>query len=482
MLSAAETPTLFLPGWGFDGRVLGLLRPAPDWIFPETPMDPATIEDDLLQLLTGKKAGKVRLVGWSMGAMLGLDFAAKHPELFSSLLLVSLRRCWPREEVQDIREDFNHDPEGFMKTFYRKCFLGSRETYRSFGTSLQPLYLADLEKNSEKLRRGLAFLETFQPPAALPAIPTRLVHGRQDIIVPVQEMAALPGAAREVIETAGHFLFLHPESFYQQEVKKKAIRVRFSRAAASYDSYAVIQKEVARKLALQIKPEIEKREVGTILEIGCGTGNFTELLATRFPAARITAIDFSPEMVERARAKLQNRDVRLLCVEGEKFLRDAPAESYDLVTSNGSLQWFADLDRALGNIARVLAPGGAMACSIFGPESLQELGQGLATLYAPAESLAAQSFLPRKGLTKALKGHFPGAILAEERLERKYQSLRDLLRHIQKTGTAGWPQAVPQRLTPSRVSRLDQWFTGTYGSCRVTYQIFFLQGKKGGEQ
>lgn len=481
MLHTAERPTLFLPGWGFDGRVLSLLKPAPDWIFPETPLDPATIEDDLLQLLAGENAGKVRLVGWSMGAMLGLDFTARHPEPFSSLLLVSLRRCWPRKEVQEIREEFSRAPEAFMKTFYRKCFLGSRETYRNFCASLQPLYLGDLEKNSGRLARGLAFLETFQPPATPPAIPTRLVHGRQDIIAPVQEMAALPGAARGVIDTAGHFLFSHPDSFYQQETKKKAIQARFSRAAASYDSYAVIQKEVAQKLALQIKPERGIRQVRTILEIGCGTGNFTELLATRFPAARITAIDFSPEMVERARAKLENPNIVFLCVEGEKFLQDAPGESFDLVTSNGSLQWFADLDRALGNIARVLVPGGTIACSIFGPESLQELGQGLAALHATADSLAARSFLPRKRLAKALQAHFPGAILTEERLERKYQSVRDLLRHIQKTGTAGWPQAVPQRLTPARVSRLDRWFTATYGSCRVTYHVFFLQGEKGGE-
>lgn len=477
-LYAAETPTLFLPGWGFDGRVLGLLRPAPDWIFPTTPLDPATIEDDLLQLLTAEKAGKVRLVGWSMGAMLGLDFAAKHPELISSLLLVSLRRCWPREEVQEIREEFSRDPETFMKAFYRKCFLGNREAYKNFCSNLEPLYLAALKKNSGLLGRGLAFLNTFQPPAPPPSMPTRLVHGRRDIVAPAEEMPSLPGVAREVIDTAGHFLFLHPESFYQQEIKKKAIRARFSRAAESYDSYAVIQKEVARKLALQIKAETGTNEVGTILEIGCGTGNFTKLLAARFPSAQITAIDFSPEMTEKAKAKLRKPNVVLLCAEGEKFLQDAPAESFDLVTSNGSLQWFTDLDGALGNIGRALAPGGTMACSIFGPESLQELAAGLTALHATAKPLAAQSFLPHKRLEKTLQAHFPGGILTEERLERKYQSVRDLLRHIQKTGTAGWQQALPQRLTPARVSRLDRWFTGTYGSCLVTYQVFFLHGKK----
>ena len=91
-------------------------------------------------------------------------------------------------------------------------------------------------------------------------------------------------------------------------------------------------------------------------------------------------------MLEKARAKLQNQNVAFLCAEGEKFLQDAPRESYDLVASNGSLQWFANLDKALGNIARVLAPGGTMACTIFGPESLKELGQGLAALHADAKA------------------------------------------------------------------------------------------------
>ncbi len=473
----AGPPTLFLPGWGFDGRVALLLKPAPNWIYPENPLDPGSIIEDLLQLLFSRNIRKVRLVGWSMGAMLGLEFAARHRDLVDSLVLVSLRPHWPEPELKEIRAEFTRDPEAFLKSFYRKCFLGDKQAYRKFCTTLEPLYLAAIKTNYDRLLRGLDFLAAFKIPSRGLTIPTRLVHGKQDIIAPVKEMAALPGADREIIENAGHFVFLHEDSALQHELKKQAIQIRFSRAAGSYDNYAIVQSEVARRLAAKLPAADEKADIKTILEIGCGTGNFTELLTARFPAAKIVALDFSPEMIARARHKLQGKTVEFVCAEGERFLQEARGKSFDLVTSNGSLQWFSDIDNALHNIGRILTDGGSMSCSIFGPESLKELGQGLQAQQCLTESLAAQTFPRQEKLQKVMQRNFQKAEIVQEIIEKEYSSAHDLLLHIKKTGTAGWQHKVRHPLTPSRVSKLDEWFTRTYGSCRVTYQVFFLQGK-----
>ena len=470
-------PSLFLPGWGFDGRIIRLYQAAPNWLYPETLLDPATIADDLLQFAAAKKITKFRLIGWSMGAMLGLEFAAGHVDLLESLVLISLRARWPGPEIKEIRAEFSRDPEAFLRGFYRKCFLGDRDMYRKFCATLEPLYLAALETKRDVLLRGLEYLATFKIPEPVPDIPTRLVHGRQDIVAPIDEMAAIPSADLEIIDTAGHSVFLHEDCSLQHELKKQVIQARFSRAAASYDNYARVQTEVARRLAAKLPPVHEKPPIKTILEIGCGTGNFTALLAARYPKAKIVALDFSPEMLAKARPKLQGKDVDFICAEGECFLQEAPGKSFDLVASNGSLQWFTDINRALQDIARILPDGGRFLCSIFGPESLKELGQGLQVMQTLTESLAAQSFPGREKLQKALHRCFSQGRLEEELIEKEYNSAHDLLQHIKKTGTSGWQHTMQQPLTPARIIKLDAWFTRAYGSCRVTYQVFFLQGK-----
>jgi malonyl-CoA O-methyltransferase len=471
--------TLFLPGWGFDGRIVRLFKPSPNWIYPETLLDPETFKQDLLRFLISKNIKKVRIVGWSMGAMLGLEFAAEHKDLIESLVLVSLRSRWPASEIRELRAEFSRDSKAFIKGFYRKCFLGDRQTYRNFCATLEPRYLAALETHKERLLKGLAFLSTFKIPRPAPDVPTRLIHGRQDIIAPVKEMPRIQGAEVEIIDTAGHFVFQHDDSTLQHEMKKLVIRVKFSRAAESYDSYAKVQAEVAGRLAEKLPPEQKKTTIKTILEIGCGTGNFTSLLAARFPGAKIIALDFSPEMLAKARNKLQGTDIDFICAEGERFLQEAPAKTFDLVTSNGSLQWFSDIDKALHNMARILKTGGSMSCTIFGPQSLKELGQGLQAMHAfTEETLAAQTFPQLESLQKALHSNFKEGTAGEELIEKEYSSAHDLLLHIKKTGTSGWQQNIQHPLTREGISRLDEWFDRTYGACRVTYQILFLEGYK----
>jgi malonyl-ACP O-methyltransferase BioC len=470
-------PVLFLPGWGFDGGIIRLFKPVPDWIYPVAFLDPDTIEKDLLHLLAAEKISKVRLVGWSMGAMMGLEFAAKHRDLIDSLLLVSLRNHWPAPEIREIRAEFSRQPEAFLQSFYRKCFLGNKDAYKNFSSTLESHYLRALPANMDRLRRGIDFLARFKTPDPPPEFQTRLVHGRQDIIAPVKDMPELPGAAVEIIDNAGHIVFLHQDFSLQGEIQKQAIRQKFSRAADSYDDYAKVQTGVARKLAVKLALPDAEPGIRTILEIGCGTGNFTALLAAKFPAARIVALDFSPEMLVVARRKPLNNNVEFLCAEGEAFLGTAPEKSFDLVAANGSMQWFSDIERALHNISRILTPGGTMSCTLFGPRSLQELGKGLQAVRVLSNNLAARSFPARERLLRALHKNFQDCSIEEELIVREYKSAHDLLLHLKKTGTSGWQQKTQQPLTPSRINQLDEWFQKTYGTCRVTYQIFFLQGR-----
>ncbi len=473
-----KTPTVFLPGWGFDGRVLQLLKPSPSWISPDSFLDPETIEQELLSLHAAVNAVPFRIIGWSMGAMLGLDFAVRHPDKVGSLTLLSLRSKWPGHEIKGLKQDFSDAPGPFLKNFYRKCFLGNKESYRNFSSSIESVYLDTAEMNAGRLQRGLDFLEKFEIPCPAPNIPTKLIHGKQDIVAPVSEMPTLKDSKIEIIENCGHTVFLARGCSLQQELQKQTIRKKFSRAAESYDSYAKVQAEVARKLAAKLPQTQNITGKYRILELGCGTGNFTSLLADRYPDAEITGLDFSPEMIARAKHKLLDGNIEFVIAEGEEYLENHADESFNLIASNGSLQWFSDHDTALKNIARTLLPGGVFLCSIFGPDSLKKLGQGMRTLFQYQGNVAANGFPDVNTLEHIMNTYFTAGTIDQELIEKQYESAHDLLVHIKKTGTGGWHHHGAPALTPARLRQLTTWFTETYGSCRVTYQIHFLQAYK----
>ncbi|MBI5505246.1 MAG: methyltransferase domain-containing protein [Deltaproteobacteria bacterium] len=97
-----------------------------------------------------------------------------------------------------------------------------------------------------------------------------------------------------------------------------------------------------------------------VLEIGCGTGAVTRLLLER--GANVEALDHSPEMLDRARARLGDHWTgRLLLRESTAAEIDAlPAASFDAVVASLSLSEMSASERTyvLAAAVRALAPGG----------------------------------------------------------------------------------------------------------------------------
>jgi len=102
-----------------------------------------------------------------------------------------------------------------------------------------------------------------------------------------------------------------------------------------------------------------------VFDLGCGPGNSTELLAARYPGARLTGVDSSRAMLESARERLPQAEF----VGGD--LRDwAPPEAADLLFSNAVFQWVPDHAAVLARLAQTLAPGGVLAVQM--PDNLGE--------------------------------------------------------------------------------------------------------------
>lgn len=96
-----------------------------------------------------------------------------------------------------------------------------------------------------------------------------------------------------------------------------------------------------------------------VLEVGCGRGVGTEIILDRFGAAHVTAFDLDPDMVERARRRLApSIPARVSLSVGDVTRIDAPAESFDAAFDFGIIHHVPDWRKALGEVARVLRPGG----------------------------------------------------------------------------------------------------------------------------
>ena len=117
----------------------------------------------------------------------------------------------------------------------------------------------------------------------------------------------------------------------------------------------------ARDLALRSRELLDAAERPRILDLGCGPGNSTAVLAENFPGARLVGLDSSPDMIAKARAS---------GLAAEWIVEDAasfePEGRFDLVFSNAALQWIPGQEGLLERMADWLEPGGVVAIQVPG--------------------------------------------------------------------------------------------------------------------
>jgi trans-aconitate 2-methyltransferase len=111
--------------------------------------------------------------------------------------------------------------------------------------------------------------------------------------------------------------------------------------------------------ARELLARIEFENPGRVVDLGCGPGNSTALLADRWPHAELEAIDNSTEMLDAAR----NSEFTAHWQQADIADWD-PAGTYDVIYSNATLQWVLDHARLLPGIARHLGKDGAFAFQV----------------------------------------------------------------------------------------------------------------------
>lgn len=259
-------------------------------------------------------------------------------------------------------------------------------------------------------------------------------------------------------------------------IDKRSLRQSFEHAAMTYDAAAVLQNEVCRRMLERL--DYIKHRPAVVLDAGSGTGNALPGLRTRYPEARLIAYDLAVGMLRRGRKRLPwwkgllARAAQPVCGDIERLpFADA---SIDMIWSNLTLQWVNDLPRTFAEMRRILAPGGLLMFSTFGPDTLGELRQA----YRDTDRHThVNRFVDMHDVGDLLvAGGFGDPVMDMEYFTLTYDDVRQLMRELKAIGahnvTRGRPSGLSGKAMLANVTRNYEPFRRD-GKLPATFEVVY---------
>jgi pimeloyl-[acyl-carrier protein] methyl ester esterase len=232
------TSRVFLHGWGLHGGIwsetrAGLPGMAPDLPgYGETPGVAPYTAETLADAVAEHIETPVELIGWSLGGMVALALAARHPDKVAKLVLVGSnptfvgRPDWLHGLAPEVLAGFAESlKQDYRATLLRFLSLQARggDAAREVIARLREAVFQRGEPADEVLAAGLDLLRDVDLRAVAVRVrcPTLVVHGAYDSLCPVEAgrwlAERIPGARLALHERAAHAPFLsHPEWFAGQ--------------------------------------------------------------------------------------------------------------------------------------------------------------------------------------------------------------------------------------------------------------------------
>ena len=154
-------------------------------------------------------------------------------------------------------------------------------------------------------------------------------------------------------------------------IDASGVRRAFERNAAVYASLNGPDQEIGQRLVEHLEPV--RINPGVIIDIGTGAGGCARRLLKTYRKARVIAVDMTSAMLCESRRREPFFRSRQSYVCSDAHELGIRTDTADLIYSNLTLPWCADPDRVFAELGRVLKPGGLLALSTLGPDTLREL-------------------------------------------------------------------------------------------------------------
>lgn len=243
-------------------------------------------------------------------------------------------------------------------------------------------------------------------------------------------------------------------------MKEKIIHY-FNQGATTYENAAELQINVAQNLASRLKNIPAKQ----ILEIGCGTGLFSQHLLSQFPQASLLLTDIAPSMVQICNARFSNySQVATACMDSETL--SYPKE-FDLIASSMTLHWVGNIKACINNLTNHLAPGGVLMFSMLGENSLYEWREMCEQFHVPAATLLFPAH-------QWLKNAFPMLQIEIEMIKQPYASAHDFLNSLKSLGA----RAPYSGHVPASAGKLRKLLRHYSNPIEMTYEVIYGYYKK----
>jgi malonyl-CoA O-methyltransferase len=507
-------PLVLLHGWGCGSSswspIIAQLQTLAALIVVDLPGFGASAElqnydlDPLIEQLAVQLPKQLVVMGWSLGGMLAVHWAARLPQQVAGVITLAANAkfvassaypsAMPAATHRQFMRGFAAEPEATLRLFGGLVVQGAqqeRQLLKQWRTQpsqpLNPAWLAALELLAALDNRP-AFAQLHQPGLHLLADKDALVPAAAAKVLaelnPQQQLSLIADSAHAIhwcqpeLVIAALTGFLTPLAAVFElpstAIDKHKIAQSFSRAASTYDAVAGLQRDVGEQLMGALPKRLP--EGARILDVGSGTGFFTRQLAARFSDQDIVGLDIAEGMLVHAAVHSAGA-IAWLCGDAEQLpLAD---KSVDLIFSSLAIQWCNQLPRLMRELQRVLKPGGQVFIATLGPATLHELKSA----WQQVDSYVhVNRFQPLEALrTSALAAGLGSCELRQELRVLYFERLQELTRELKALGAhnmnAGQPGGLTGRVRIAAFKAAYEQYRGAQG-LPASYDVIYFSAVK----
>lgn len=533
-----DAPLVLIHGWANDGQIwqqsLAQFQTLSSVLVVELPgfgLSPIVSDyslETLLELLHQALPPKCHIVGWSLGAMLSMKLAERFPDQINSLLLLACNakfvatEDWPaamsEQTFKGFQCSFEENPAATIKQFHSLQTLSDAQARKKLKQLRQMQKNITINSNWSSALTLLAEIDLRHCMSQL-NIPCLMVFGESDQLVPVAAQQAINRICTEqtctvLVTGCGHLLpwldsdelksllqnFYHSNPSVQitaiavpetentdavselkssgrdgYQLDKQKVAASFSSAASSYDDFAQLQRNIGQQL-LQRIPISALTDKRSILDLGCGTGYFSEKLQDQCQG-QLIGLDLAEGMVNFARQARPQVDA-WLCADAE--LLPLADQSLDGVFSSLAIQWCQQPQQLFTEIKRVLKPGAWATIATLGPDTLCELRQSWAKV---DNKVHVNQFIDQEMLLAAAEQANFSTVELECKTElMQYGQLKELTRELKSLGAnnrnPGQGSGLQSRKNLLKLKQNYEAYRGKRGAkaskLPASYQVYYL--------